>query len=205
VITSCFAGTIAAESCSTSSSAPISLTLSNVSIASQDTSTYGIRVDVGLPRQNLCLTPSTVVDNTLLISTKICTGEQNITLAQCRSYHGGTFDFKTAGASFNNVSLAAAQLPADPGWNEFNPSYSAAGQTQLDLVANNHVPNMTVIVITEGVNFTAGHVGLGKQSVLLRRLKEADLIPSLGFGLNAGSQSIQNPREGSLVLGGYGN
>lgn len=204
VLISRFPAKLLAASCPVSTATPIALTLSNVSIASQDTSTYGVRIDVGIPRQNLCLTPSTVVDNTLLVSANICIGEQKITAAQCRSYHGGTFDFKIAAASFNNVSITTAHLPTDPGWNDFNPGYSVAGQTQLDLVANVDVPNMTVVAITEGMNFTAGHIGLGKQSVLLRRLKDAGLIPSLGFGLNAGSQSIHNPRDGNLVLGGYG-
>ena len=195
----------AASSCPASSSAPISLTLSNVTIASQDTSTYGIRFDVGAPKRALCLTPSTVVDNTLLIATNICdgTGSQNLTKAQCRSYHGGTFDLAAAGTSFRNVSVTSEGLPADLGWTKFNPQYTVAGQTSIGLVANDAISNMTVVVITEGVNFTAGHVGLGKESVLLHRLKETKQIPSIGFGLNAGSQSIRNPRDGNLVLGGY--
>lgn len=62
---------------------------------------------------------------------------------------------------------------------------------------------MTVAVITKGVNFTAGHLGLGQHSLLLQHLKDSGIIPTLGFGLNAGSQSTQNPRDGNLVLGGY--
>jgi hypothetical protein len=195
----------ASSDCKASLPTPIVLTLSNVTIPSQDISTYGIKFDVGIPKQNLCLTPSTVVDNTLLISTNICAGSgvQNMTKAQCRSYHGGTFDLVAASASFNNVSVTSTKLPSDPGWTKFNPSYTVAGNTNIDLVANIAVPNMTVVVVTEGVNFTAGHVGLGKESVLLHQLKATNMIPSLGFGLNAGSQSIQNPRDGSLVLGGY--
>jgi hypothetical protein len=191
--------------CSASSPLPIVLPLTNVTIPSQDISTYGLRFDVGAPKQNLCLMPSTVVDNMLLISTNICagTGIQNLTKAQCRAYHGGTFDLNAASASFQNVSLVSSKLPMDPGWTTFNLPYTVAGTTNLDLVANIAVPNMTVVVITEGINFTAGHIGLGKQSVLLHQLKDANIIPALGFGLNAGSQSIANPRDGSLVLGGY--
>ncbi|KAF2034065.1 hypothetical protein EK21DRAFT_85860 [Setomelanomma holmii] len=154
-------------------------------------------------RQNLCLKPSTVVDNTLLVSTNICNGGQNLTAAQRRSYHGGVFDLRTTGASFNNVSFTSANLPTDLGWNDFNPTYSMAGQTQVDLVANVEVPNMTVLVITKGMNFTAGRLGLGRQSSLLHGLKDANIIPSLGFGLNAGSQSFRNPRDGSFVLSGF--
>jgi hypothetical protein len=194
----------AASDCSSSSGAPIALTIANVSIASQDTSTYGIRFDVGDPKQNVCLTPSTVVDNTLLVSKNICApgNLQNMTQAQCRSYHGGTFDLTAAGASFHNLSTTTS-LPEDPGWETFNPNYTVAGDTNLDLVSNLAIPNMTVVVITEGINFTAGHLGLGRDSVILRHLKGSNKIPSLGFGLNAGSQSSQNPRNGNLVLGGY--
>jgi hypothetical protein len=194
----------AASGCSSSSAVPIALTIANVSIASQDTSTYGIRFDVGDPKQNVCLTPSTVVDNTLLVSKNICApgNLQNMTQAQCRSYHGGTFDLTAAGSSFHSLSTTTS-LPEDPGWETFNPPYTVAGGTNLDLVSNLAIPNMTVVVITEGINFTAGHLGLGKDSVILRHLKDSNKIPSLGFGLNAGSQSSQNPRNGNLVLGGY--
>jgi hypothetical protein len=194
----------AASDCSLSSATPIALTIANVSIASQDTSTYGIRFDVGDPKQNVCLTPSTVVDNTLVVSKSICAPEnlQNMTQAQCRSYHGGTFDLTAAGTSFHNLSTIT-NLPADPGWEKFNPQYTIAGGTNLDLVSNVAIPNMTVVVITEGVNFTAGHLGLGKGSAILQELKTSNKIPTFGFGLNAGSQSSQNPRNGNLVLGGY--
>lgn len=192
-----------ASDCSALSATPIVLTISNVSIASQNTNTYGVRLDVGEPRQNLCLMPSTVVDNTLLVSKNICsTTAQNMTQAQCRSYHGGTFDVAAAQSSFTNVSIAAT-LPSDPGWAKFNPPFTVAGSTNINLVSNIAVPNTTVVVITEGMNFTAGHLGLGRQSTLLKHLKNSNMIPSLSFGLNAGSQSILSPRDGSLVLGGY--
>jgi hypothetical protein len=195
----------AASSCPASSVAPIALTLDNYTIASQDTRTYGVRFDVGNPKQNLCLTPSTVVDNTLLVSANICdqASLQNMTQAQCRSYHGGTFDLSIAAGSFQKVSIATADLPLDLGWKIFNPNYTVAGNTNIDLISNVGIPNMTVVAITDGVNFTAGHVGLGKESVILHTLHSAGKIPSRGFGLNAGSQSIDSPRRGNLVLGGY--
>jgi hypothetical protein len=199
------ASTVKAASCSASSAIPIALIIANVTLASQNASTFGVRFDVGDPKQNVCLTPSTVVDNIQLVSTNICASAQlqNMTQAQCLSYHGGTFDLASAGASFHNISVTAASLPADLGWSKFNPSYSVAGATDVDLVSDVTVSNMTIVVITEGTNFAAGHIELGKESVLLNQLKISNAIPSLGFGLNAGSQSIQNPRDGSLVLGGF--
>jgi hypothetical protein len=196
---------VQAASCPASSASPIALIISNVTLASQNTSTFGIRLDVGDPKQNVCLTPSTVVDNTLLVSPDICSPGQlkNISRAQCLSYHGGTFDLGTAGASFHNISTTASSLAADSGWSKFNPPYSVAGTIDVDLVSDFSVPNMTIVAITEGTNFAAGHIGLGKDSVLLNQLKSSNAIPSLGFGLNAGSQSMQKPRDGSLVLGGF--
>jgi len=48
-----------------------------------------------------------------------------------------------------------------------------------------------------------GHIGLAEKSTLLQSLKEANLIGARSWGLNSGSQSYSNPRDGSLVLGGY--
>lgn len=101
------------------------------------------------------------------------------------------------------MSLASAGLPKDPGWLKFNNPYSVAGTTDVNLVSNVAATNMTVVAITEGTNFTAGHLGLGKDSVFLHHLKDAGKIPSLGSGLNAGSQCILSPRRGNIVLGGW--
>ncbi|KAL6708796.1 hypothetical protein ACN47E_002203 [Coniothyrium glycines] len=126
-----------------------------------------------------------------------------MTRAQCIAYHGGTFDLTQAGESFHNLSMMAADIPDDPGWRKFNEPYTVLGTTNVDLVSNFALPNMTVVTITEGVNFTAGHIGLGSKSQLLKQLKQSSLIPSIGFGLNAGSLSAQKARRGNLVLGGF--
>src|SRR5690349_19211204 len=84
----CIVATKAASGCPAWSATPILLTLANSTLASQDAFTYGIKFDVGNPKQSVCLTPSTVVDNTLLVSRNIRADElRNMSRAQCRSYH----------------------------------------------------------------------------------------------------------------------
>jgi hypothetical protein len=116
----------------------------------------------------------------LLVFTNIYTSGQlqNITQAQCLSYHEGTFYLAIAGASFHNLSVTAANLPADFGWTKFNPLYSVVSATDVYLVSDDAVLNMTVVVITEGKNFAAGHIGLGKESVLLGQLKSSNIPDS---------------------------
>ncbi len=63
--------------------------------------------------------------------------------------------------------------------------------------------SMVVGFISAGQKSTASHLGLAKGSVVLQALKEQGLIAARSFGFDAGSQSIQFPRPGSLILGGY--
>jgi hypothetical protein len=58
-------------------------------------------------------------------------------------------------------------------------------------------------LISEGQQHAMSHIGLAEASTLLQSLKDADLIGSKSWGLDAGSQSFNAPRNGSLVLGGY--
>lgn len=62
---------------------------------------------------------------------------------------------------------------------------------------------MPVAVATGGQNHATSELGLGIDSVLLDALMNASLIPATRFGINAGSQSIAKPWDGSLVLGGF--
>lgn len=197
----------AKNSCSDSSIEPFSLSLTDCNISRpvlQDVFSWGIKLAVGSQpqTQELCFTPSTVTNNTLLIDRVVCSGPlENMTFDQCESRRGSTFEFTTAGSSFHNLSNA--HIPDDSGWLIFGPAPSLVGTTDIGLVSDLVLHNMTVELITEGDNFTAAHLGLGNDSLLLHSLLDAKLIPSLSWGLNAGSQSILNPRDGNLVLGGF--
>ncbi|KAK4249857.1 hypothetical protein C7999DRAFT_29726 [Corynascus novoguineensis] len=65
--------------------------------------------------------------------------------------------------------------------------------------------NVTIVegLATQGQQSSLSHIGLGEKSTLLRAFKDAGLIGALSWGLNAGSQSFEFPRDGNLVLGGY--
>lgn len=194
----------ATTKCTLSNPQPISLSLSNCTvhhIDGRDVDSWG--VSLSLSGQELCFVPSTVVNNTLVMGAEVCSNDHNGTLAQCTSRRGGLFDIAAAGSSFVNISLA--DLAADTGWREIMkplPPFTVAGKTTLQLPADISVP-MSIAVITQGQNHTAGHLGLGLGSVFLRNLVSQGLATAPAFGINAGSQSHSNPRDGSLVLGGY--
>jgi hypothetical protein len=73
----------------------------------------------------------------------------------------------------------------------------------LHLPPDSALPSYPIGIITSGSNQNVGHLGLASDSDFLHAALSSGLIPANGFGLNAGSQSIANPRPGGLVLGGY--
>lgn len=125
---------------------PIALAISNSTIASQNSNAYGIRLDVSNPKENLVLSPSTVVSNVLLVSANRCEqdelGNLNMTShAQCVAYRGGLFSLNSG---FKNISMPNAEIAPDEGWTTFNPAYSVAGETDLGLVSDVQL-NMPVV------------------------------------------------------------
>jgi hypothetical protein len=158
-------------------------------------------VGLGSPVQQLCLVPSTVVNNTLIIGTDDCP-DSNSTLEQCSVRYGGLFNVSEAGSSFTKVPLSI--LAPDPDWVNFAsplPGFTLAGNTTMQLSYEMPVSNFPVAVITEGTTHNVGQLGLSVDSVFLDLLNSTGSVH--GFGLNAGSQSVLNPRSGSLVIGGY--
>jgi hypothetical protein len=67
------------------------------------------------------------------------------------------------------------------------------------------IPDYPIGIISSGENQNVGHLGLATDSTFLQQAADASLIGQnqIGFGLDVGSQSIANPRAGTLVLGGY--
>jgi len=70
-------------------------------------------------------------------------------------------------------------------------------------VTDNSIPEYPIGIITSGDQQNVGHLGLPTDSQFLHYAVDDGLIAQKGFGLNAGSQSVVNPRAGSLILGGY--
>jgi hypothetical protein len=94
----------------------------------------------------------------------------------------------------------------NPGWARFmsadtNQPFQYAVAAPLRLL--DHEITLTQGLISEGLLGTNSHLGLAEDSTLLHALKEANLIRTRSWSLDAGSQSYLQPRNGSLVLGGY--
>lgn len=149
--------------------------------------------------------PSTALNNTILMGADVCRSDNrfNTTLDQCRSRRGGLLDVAALGSSF--VPIATSSLVPDDGWRKImapSQPFQQAGKTTLNLLSDASI-EMPVAIVTEGQNHTTSELGLGLNSVFLQSLVDAGLISAQVFGLNAGSQSTAQPRDGSLVLGGY--
>ncbi|ERF72359.1 hypothetical protein EPUS_06115 [Endocarpon pusillum Z07020] len=187
---------------------PIWLPLSNCTIARANTPTvdsWGTLLAVRSSGQELCLVPSTALNNSILMGVDVCRPDNrpNSTLDQCRSRRGGLLDVAAMGSSF--IPIATSSLVPDDGWRMImapSQPFQQAGKTTLNLLSDASI-EMPVAIVTEGQNHTTSELGLGLSSVFLQSLVDAGLIAARVFGLNAGSQSTAQPREGSLVLGGY--
>jgi hypothetical protein len=193
------------EICSLSAS-PFLLRMGNCTIPANGNypdgvDSWGLQVDIALPPQYLCVVPSTVVNNTAVMSTEVCQNDNSSTPAQCISRRGGEFNDNGAG-SFNASSPQVALAP-DPVWNSFNPPFTNAGYTNIEFSSDISLSNFPIAVVLSAENSSESQLGLANDSVFLRSIVSAGLSPSRGFGLLAGSQSVLQPRDGHIVFGGY--
>jgi hypothetical protein len=186
----------------------VAFELSYCTVLGTSVDSWGLTLNFSKPTQELsewfpiCVVPSTVVNSTLLISSEYCQNYANGTAAQCESLSGNTFNISTSEASYN-TSTRNAVLGSNSVWSKINSQALVTGNTSLFLPPDNTIPSYPVGIITSGNNQNAGHLGLATDSQLLRAAIDNGLITQNGFGLGAGSQSVANPRDGKLVLGGY--
>ncbi|TPX15876.1 uncharacterized protein E0L32_000210 [Thyridium curvatum] len=168
---------------------------------------WGARVGVG-GNQQLCVTPSTVVNSTLLMAPSVCDDAQlaaeNMTYSQCASRRGGFIDPNTLSAASSAELGTLSSL--NPGW----PAIAGpdAFKSAVDAVMHLHGGpendvSMLQGIIASGRNHTTSHLGLGDRSVVLDALLIEKHISSRSFGLNAGSTSVSAPRDGGIVFGDY--
>jgi hypothetical protein len=181
---------------------PLLLQLSNCTIAGTNVDSWGLMLDLAGPSQYVCVSPSTVTNSTLVISSAFCQTDSNITNAQCESLCGNTFNTSAAGTSYTSSSAGAVLAP-NPLWNQLSPAALLAGTTVLQLPPTDELSKYPIGIITSGDHQNVGHLGLANDSDFLHAALSNGLIPANGFGLNAGSQSVASPRAGGLVLGGY--
>ncbi|KAK3317557.1 hypothetical protein B0T19DRAFT_293622 [Cercophora scortea] len=193
----------------TSTSCPnpstIELKLGNCTILGPeqaDVNSWGIRIGV-LNSSGLCVVPSTVVNTTFLTSSEICGDGQMVdvngitmTAAQCRSRRGGYI-------TRSSVPTAPTDSldQQNQGWIGIKNVIQFAANATLQLLTE--TVTMVEGLITDGQQSTTSHLGLASSSILLQTLKGTGQIGALSWGLNSGSQSVEFPRDGSLVLGGY--
>jgi hypothetical protein len=141
------------------------------------------------------------VNNTVIMTTDICTNDNSSTLAQCISRRGGLFNKKEATSDF--IISSQADLAPDPVWDSFNPRLENAANTTIQFASDISLPSYTIALATVGQNSSISQLGLAKNSVFLRELARAGLSRMPGFGLLAGSQSVEQPRDGHIIFGGY--
>jgi hypothetical protein len=168
-----------------------------------DVHSWGIRMVID-GAADLCVVPSTVLSHSFLTTENLCIGEQledaeglNMSRSQCNSRRGGFIS--------QSQPLPSAPIDgldsANPNWKLLGNEIQAAAQATLKIFDDK--VTMLVGLITTGKHSTASHLGLASGSVLLKTLKDRGLIAARSFGLNVGSQSLDFPRRGSLILGGY--
>ncbi|KAI1623201.1 aspartic peptidase domain-containing protein [Exophiala viscosa] len=175
--------------------APMYLPWTNVTVTTdQEAITRGIQMSMGTPPQIVALRPSTSDDNLYVVNKVQCAPDYNDT---CVGSFGGVFDYNT---SSTFVQVAQAQ------WNgtaEANPNeLSLVHFNDLLTVGNASIYGYPAIYDEPGYG-GQGVLPLGSSSDLLTIAVENGDVPSTVFGLWTGSRSIETPKDGGLVLGGY--
>jgi hypothetical protein len=168
---------------------------------------WGCLVEVGSPGQRLCLVPSTVSNSTLLSKQSLCNiSNATSTTRQCESIRGGFFD-ESQSRTWQNSSLDSFNdTRANPTWDHFNPEgkITRVGYDTL------HFPDAVAQTIygygfalnERGNQSNAGMLGLGVDSLFLESVDGSGNRTPKSWSLDSGSQSVQNPREGQVVIGG---
>jgi hypothetical protein len=96
---------------------------------------------------------------------------------------------------------------SDPTWVHFNsPGITKVGYETIHFPADGSggtIAGFGLALNQFGNNSNVGMLGLGVDSLLLDTAVKMNVTPSRGWSMDAGSQSLDNPRPGELVLGGY--
>ncbi|KAF9696094.1 hypothetical protein EKO04_006181 [Ascochyta lentis] len=167
----------------------------------------GISFTIGTPPQSFSLTPSTVSNNVFINNAKECVTATN---KSCIGQLGGIYDSATStsfaqvdyaawGGSRDTVDLASASsyiffddamaFGLDPAANKFSsfPMYT----------------NTSADDLTESKPASKATLPLGMNSTFLNYLVDSGQSSSRTYGLWVGSESVETPKDGLLVVGGY--
>lgn len=179
---------------------PLQLRFSNVTLTNDGLANLnGIAMQFGSPGQIIALTPSTLMNNTVVTNRESCGSDAN---SSCIQSIGGGFD------PSKSSSFGASTADA---WN-------GSVEADIDLFINQRTTylndELTVAVDQSSQSLSEfplllwnkeasiySELGLGRNSTFINRLAEARLIPSRSWSFFAGVYS--QIRAGSLIVGGY--
>lgn len=188
----------AAEACSIT---PIVIPLGNCSLSSL-VSSWGHLVEVGSPPARVCLSPSTVVNSTIINQLALCDlSDPPLIGNQCQSLRGGFYD-QGSSRSWKEGDETYKKTE-NPTWRHFNPDeeLNAFGYDTLSFPdVGETFDNISIVPNSHAGQSNLGMIGLGKDSTFLQELVAQNASPSNSWGLDAGSQVFQ--RDGELVIGG---
>jgi hypothetical protein len=204
----CYAAAAAAEEQCSLPPKPLFIHLGNCTISPNQVypngvESWGIRVAIASPPQDLCVGPSLVANNTIIMGTEICTiNNQNLsTLSQCISRRGGLFNPNDTTSDF--VLTSQADLAPDTEYDSFDPNFAEAANTTI-LFPSDISLSYPIALAFSGQNSSISQLGLANDSVFLREVVNSSFSPGAkAFGLLVGSQSVLAPRDGHLIIGGY--
>jgi hypothetical protein len=186
--------------------APLYFPLSNCSTQAHGdvpiADSWGLAVALGDPPQELCVVPSMFTNSTFVPTVEVCNSDDTISFPTCTSRRGGLLDVSVSGANFGPIPLN--DVPPDLNWPAVDPDNSVTekGNISLRLPVDTSISQYPLKIFRGGQRHNAGHLGLASSSVLLQQISAHTGVVT-GFGLDAGSQSTANPREGHLIVGGY--
>jgi hypothetical protein len=186
---------------------PVIIALSSCSTLAHDqvpiANSWGFAITLGNPSQQICVVPSVFTNNTFIPAVQACQSDNQTTFPTCTSRCGGLLNETTSGGNFSSIS-AADDLPPDSNWAAIDPTNSLTreGTIGMRLPSDISVPQFTFKTIEGGQNHNEGHFGLSESAPILQYLSDQQGLVS-GFALDAGSQSVTNPRDGYLIIGGY--
>lgn len=179
---------------------PLQLKFSNVTLTNDgQANRMGLALQFGSPGQIIALTPSTLVNNTVLTNRASCGSNAN---SSCIQSIGGGFD-PSASSDFHSSVPAAWNGSAESGADVLINIPSIYFNDVLTVALDQTTQALPGFPLLLGPTQTSvySQLGLGSNSTFINRLIEARLAPSRSWSFFAGIYS--RLQAGSLIVGGY--
>ncbi|KAF2826889.1 hypothetical protein CC86DRAFT_21950 [Ophiobolus disseminans] len=161
----------------------------------------GVSWQIGSPNaQTIALFPSASYNDTYLYgATGLCA--TNVTLEKCTTFRGGLFNGAQSESDTVGASIKHPYDDATASWTTDKVVLQDSADKSIDL--GSHEFGLRAGTSHEYVN--KGELGLGKNSTFLSALSSGQKIASSTYSFFWGTDAAisDNPRNGSLTLGGY--